>query len=185
MTASPSSPPRRFRLQLVDVAALIVGYGMAAVLFRAFWPRNEVSPVVLAFAIGFYVWLGLAMSGPLLLLRQRKFAPAGSPDAETGIPRSSGPASRTWAEMAWLLIGVYWLIMGVLVLPIRLHDFKFSDTLLFGLAPLAAGLVLRLFGSKAFPESPTTAWTHQAAVALLFTWPIAWFFLIVLGLLVL
>jgi len=185
MSASPSSPPPRFRLQLVDLAALIVGYGMAAVMFRAFWPRSEVSPVVLAFSCGFYVWLGLAMSGPLLLVRHRRFEPAGDAVPESEFPRSSGPASRTWAEMAWLVIGVYWCVVGVFVLPIRLHDFKFSDTLLFGLAPLAAGLVFRLFGSKAFPESPATAWTHQAAVALLVTWPIAWFFLIVMGLLVL
>ncbi len=185
MSARPSSPPPRFRLQLVDLAAIIVGYGMAAVLFRAFWPGSEVSPVVLAFAIGFYIWLGLAMSGPLLLLRHRRFGPPGDSGLESESPRSSGSSSRTWAEMAWLLIGVYWFVMGVLVLPIRLHNFKFGDTLLFGLAPLAAGLVLRLFGSKAFPESPATAWTHQAAVALLVTWPIAWFFLIIMGLLVL
>ena len=71
MSESPSSPAPRFRLQLLDLSALVVGYGMAAVLFRAFWPRGEVSPGILGFAIGFYVWLGLAMSGPLLLLRHR------------------------------------------------------------------------------------------------------------------
>ena len=87
--------------------------------------------------------------------------------------------------MAWLLIGVYWFVMGVLVLPIRLHNFKFSDTLLFGLAPLAAGLVFRLFGSRAFPERPVVAWTHVAAVACSSPGPIAWFFLIIMGLVVL
>ncbi len=184
MSETPSSPAPRFRLQLIDLAALIVGYGMAAVLFRAFWPKSEVSLAVIAFAIGFYVWLGLAMSGPmLLLLRHRRSRPAVDPAPES--PRSSASPSRTWAEMAWLLIGVYWFVMGVLVLPIRLHNFRFSDTLLFGLAPLAAGLFFRLFGSRTFPESPAAGWTHQAAVALLVTWPVAWFCLIIMGLVVL
>jgi len=180
MSESPSSPVSRYRLQLIDLAALVVGYGMAAVLFRAFWPKGDVSSGVLGFAIGFYVWLGLAMSGPLLLLRHRA---AVNPGPES--PRSSESSSRTWAEMAWLLIGVYWFIMGVFVLPIRLHNFKFTDTLLFGLAPLTAGLLLRLFGSRAFPENPAAAWTHQVAVALLVTWPVAWFCLIIVGLAVL
>lgn len=180
MSESPSSPAPRFRLQVIDLAALVVGYGLAAVLFRAFWPKGEVSSGILGFAIGFYVWLGLAMSGPLLLLRHR---PAVNPSEVSS--RSSESQSRTWAEMAWLVIGVYWFVMGVFILPIRLHDFKFTDTLLFGLAPLAAGLLLRLFGSRAFPEKPGAAWTHQAAVALLVTWPVAWFCLIIMGLAVL
>jgi hypothetical protein len=174
-----SSTATRFRLQLVDLAALVVGYGMAAVLFRAFWPKGDVSSGVFGFAVGFYVWLGLAMSGPLLLLRQRRPVSVVIPSLES-LP-SKPPPSRTWAEMAWLLIGVYWFVMGVLVLPIRLHNFKFGDTLLFGLAPLAAGLVFRLFGSRAFPENPAAPWTHQAAVALLVTWPVAWLCLIVVG----
>ena len=49
MSESPSSPAPRFRLQLIDLAALVVGYGMAAVLFRAFWPKSEVSSAVLGF----------------------------------------------------------------------------------------------------------------------------------------
>ena len=85
----------RFRLQLVDVAALVIGYGLAAVLFRAFWPRDSVSPAVTFFAIGFYIWLGLAMSGPLILLRQRPLRQdAGdSPEAGGPVPRPG----RTWA----------------------------------------------------------------------------------------
>ena len=159
MSESHSSPAPRFRLQLMDLAALVVGYGMAAVLFRAFWPRGEVSSGILGFAIGFYVWLGLAMSGPLLLLRHRT---AVNPGEQS--PRSSESQPRTWAELAWLVIGVYWFVMGVFILPIRLHNFRVTDTLLFGLAPLAAGLLLRAFGSRAFPENPAAAWTHQAAV---------------------
>lgn len=160
---------------------MVIGYGLAAVLFRAFWPRDAISPALTLFAIGLYVWLGLAMSGPLMLLRRRQ------PPVEPG-PSSDGRSTvhkpaRTWAEMAWLLIGVYWIVLGVFVLPIRLHSFRFGDTVLFGLVPLLAGLVFRLFGPRDVQEDGSTLkpWTHHLAVALLITWPFAWVCLIVLG----
>ena len=70
MNQKQPGPVHSFRIQLVDVSALVVGYGMAAVLFRAFWPKTGVSPVLGLFAVGFYLWLGLAMSGPILLMRR-------------------------------------------------------------------------------------------------------------------
>jgi hypothetical protein len=130
--------------------------------------------------VGFYVWLGLAMSGPLLLLRHGH----PTPDVQAGTVQGHADhaTGRTWAEMAWLLIGVYWIILGVFVLPIRLHTFRFGDTVLFGLIPLASGLIFRLFGPRHFAGGPSSApWTHQVAVALLVTWPIAWVCLMVLG----
>ena len=177
------SPPRsfpKFRIQLLDVSAMVIGYGLAAVLFRAFWPRDAISPALSIFAIGFYVWLGLAMSGPLLLLRRRRPRPLPEP-ASDGQIAPHAPA-RTWAEMAWLLIGVYWIVLGLFVLPIRLHSFRFGDTVLFGLVPLLAGLVFRLFGPRDVQRgSALQPWTHHLAVALLLTWPIAWVCLIVVG----
>jgi hypothetical protein len=185
MSESQRGQPSPFRIQLVEVAALVVGYGLAALLFRAFWPKSGVSPALGLFAIGFYVWLGLAMSGPLLLLRHRHASPPAAPGGAQA-RQPSPPAARTWAEMAWLLIGVYWIVMGVFILPIRLHSFRFGDTILFGLVPLAVGLVFRLFGPRAARESRAALpWTHQAAVTLLVTWPIAWVCLIVVGVTVL
>jgi hypothetical protein len=176
--SQPGKP--RIRIQLIDAAAMVVGYGLAAVLFRAFWPRGSVSPALGLFALGFYVWLGLAMSGPLILLR-RQHARDGGPNGRQQA-RSANPSARTWAEMAWLLIGVYWIVMGVLVLPIRLHSFRASDSILFGLVPLAAGLVLRFFVPKTGSQGPDHAsWSHQIAVSLLVTWPIAWVCLIVVA----
>src|SRR3954454_2388090 len=120
----PPGPPSPFRIQLLDVSALVVGYGMAAVLFRAFCPSGGVTVPLGFFAVGFYLWLGLAMSGPLLLLRH---TPRPRPDASESTP--IGPAAaapetspvRTWAELAWLLIGVYWIVMGLFILPIHLQ----------------------------------------------------------------
>src|SRR4051812_48925126 len=93
----PPGPPSPFRIQLLDVSALVVGYGMAAVLFRAFWPIGGVTVALGLFAVGFYLWLGLAMSGPLLLLRHAPPPQAGScgaPPARpppTPTPPNSGP----------------------------------------------------------------------------------------------
>jgi hypothetical protein len=84
--------------------------------------------------------------------------------------------------MAWLLIGVYWIVLGVFILPIRLHSFRFGDTVLFGTVPLVASLIFRLFGPRTAASSGSSPpWTHRAAVALVATWPIAWLCLIVLG----
>ena len=40
MNHKQPAPVRPFRLQLLDVSALVVGYGMAAVLFRAFLAQD-------------------------------------------------------------------------------------------------------------------------------------------------
>jgi hypothetical protein len=180
MNHKQPAPVHSFRLQLVDVSALVIGYGMAAVLFRAFWPKTGVSPVLGLFAVGFYLWLGMAMSGPILLMR--KNAGPREETADNGDAKAPPRPARTWAELAWLLIGVYWIVMGLFILPIRLQSFRFGDTVLFGLVPVAATLVFLVFGPRSSPRrGAAVSWTHQVAVGLLCTWPIAWFCLIVLG----
>jgi len=168
----------RLQFQLQDILAVVVGYGMAALLFRAFWPESRPSPAVGVPGIGLYLWLGLVMSGPIILLRRRP-RQARSPEP----PRALAPAlSHTWAELAWLLIGTYWIVLGLFVIPARLHEFKLGDTVLFGLVPIVVALGLRLFGPRPVAVRVATyAWTHYAAVVLLATWPIAWICLIVLG----
>lgn len=168
-----------WRLDLVEGAAIVLGYGLAALLFRAFWPTTGVSRSVAVFAIGLYAWMGMAMSGPLLLIRPVP-ASVGGGDSQPSSPGSS--RARSWAEIAWQVIGVYWIVLGVFVLPIRLHSFRFGDTVLFGTIPLGAGIIMRLFGPPAQPAAGSSMpWTHHAAVALIVTWPLAWLCLIVLG----
>ncbi len=170
----------RLRIELVDVAALVAGYGLAAVLCRAFWPERGVSLGLGLFAVGFYLWLGLAMSGPLLLIRHRHGLPERR-GADTANLATQAPG-RTWAEMAWLLIGVYWIVLGVFVLPVRLGRFRYSDAVLFGLVPLAPALFFLIFGPRHnLKGRASPSWTHFVACGLLWTWPIAWVCLIVLG----
>jgi len=173
-----SKQSARLQFQLQDILALVVGYGMAALLFRAFWPSSRPSPALGVPGIGLYLWLGLAMSGPIILFRRG--------GRRTGGPVQSGQSvpveSRTWAELAWLLIGIYWIVLGSFVIPARLHEFQFGDTVLFGLVPIVVALGLRLFRPEPSPgRDATSGWTHTAAIALLTTWPIAWICLIVLG----
>jgi hypothetical protein len=167
------------QFQLQDILALVVGYGMAALLFRAFWPSTRPLPALGVPVLGLYLWLGLAMSGPIILLQRRPSPPAAVGES-SGSPDPAG--SRTWAELAWLLIGIYWIVLGSMVIPARLRGFQVRDTLIFGLVPVAVALGLRLFGPKAGSrQDATSVWTHRAAIALLCTWPIAWVFLIIVG----
>jgi len=156
---------------LLDLSALVVGYGLASLLIRAFWPSASDETTAVVIVIGLiYLWLGMAMSGPLVLARHR---------------RAAGRAKHyTWAELAWLIIGFYWIGMTVLIVPIRMRHTHLLDAGLLGVFPFLAALVLRFLsrqrgdigGSDARPN-----WTHRAAVALLATWPVAWVALILVG----
>jgi hypothetical protein len=170
--------PRGFHL--LDLSALVVGYGMASLLIRAFWPKGEAPTVVEVAAIVLvYVWLGLAMSGPVVLLIRRK-----DPEVRDDEPLGQGPEACSWAELAWLIIGFYWIVLTVLVVPVRLHRSPLHDATWIGLLPVAAALVLRFFdrpARRSQPQRGVLPWTHHAASLLLLTWPLAWIALILLG----
>jgi hypothetical protein len=168
-----SAPTRKFRLPILDVLGLVIGYGMAALFFRAFWPIQGLHPALAVPAIALYLWLGLAMSSPALLLRVL-------PDhSRTDI---SDRGNRTGSELAWLWIGIYWIIMALLVIPTRLTQFRAIDTILLAVLPFASIVVARIV-KPAHNETtnPEHRWTRQAAVVLIITWPLAWLCLMILG----
>ncbi|MGE3820913.1 MAG: hypothetical protein AB7I30_15985 [Isosphaeraceae bacterium] len=167
------------RFSLLDAGALIVGYSLASLLVRAYWPRGEtpsfwaVSMITMVF-----LWLGLAMSGPVVLIIRRPRAVDAADSVE--------PPSRTWAELAWLIIGFYWIGLTVLVVPTRLDGSRFLDSAILGLFPILAALVIWWVGPRkawatAQPQPGGPTWTHRAAVGLLLSWPFAWVGLIALG----
>lgn len=202
-----NNPGRPRGFHLLDLSAIVVGYGMASLLIRAFWPAGWQPPLAEMAAIGLvYLWLGLAMSGPLVLFVRRPAAAGSGGEDQAKLEGESSPSrtakrarrprepgdptppmtadSRTWAELAWLIIGFYWIGLTVLVVPVRLHRSPLHDAALFGLFPIAAALVLRFLDrpsrrSRPNPEAP--AWTHHTAIGLLLTWPPAWIALILLG----
>jgi hypothetical protein len=168
----------RLQFQLQDILAVMVGYGMAALYFRAFWPDHGPSTLMGAAGIGLYLWLGMAMSGPITLLRRRSRL-SGSEEPGNRVTRTP---SYTWAELAWLLIGIYWIMIGLFVIRARLPEFRLGDTAFFGLVPFAVALVFRVFGPRPTSEHEAMhAWSHKIAVVLVATWPIAWICLIILG----
>ena len=176
----PTMPPaRRSSFQIRDILALVVGYGIAALFFRAFWPSGGPPAGLLAPALLLYAWLGLALSGPVLLLSR------GPADPGAGATTGSGPARRvrshSWAEWAWLFVGFYWMVLGLFVIPARLHDFGTGDAILFGLVPILAALGFRLVGPDSTVHRSVLGWTHRAAVWLLLTWPFAWGCLVLVG----
>jgi hypothetical protein len=176
----PSTVPRS-GLQLLDLTALVAGYGLASLLVRAYWPSAGMAGTGEAAALALvFLWLGLAMSGPVVLLLPRRGVPASGTAPEPD-PRTS-PEPRTWAEMAWLVIGFYWIGLTVLVVPARLAQTRLLDTAVLGVFPVLAALALRVFGRRRFGLRPTGPhWTHHAAVGLLATWPVVWIALILLG----
>lgn len=170
---TPTHSPRGFHL--LDMIALVVGYSLASLLVRAFWPSDGMSALPVLFVFGMaFLWLGLAMSGPVVLLGHR---PSGSDSPESDLPRS-----RTWAELAWLIVGFYWIGLTILVVPVRMHNTRVLDTAFLGLFPILAAVGLRIFRPR-LPSPPEgdRSWTHRAAVGLLVTWPFAWVALILLG----
>ena len=177
---SPITPPaRRSPFQIRDILALVVGYGMAALFFRAFWPSGGPPAWLLAPALLLYAWLGLALSGPVLLLSRGPADPGAT--ATDGTAQAPGVRSHSWAEWAWLFVGFYWMVLGLFVIPARLHDFGTGDAILFGLVPVLAALGFRLVGPDSTVYRPVMGWTHRAAVWLLILWPVAWGCLVFVG----
>ncbi|MFO0954475.1 MAG: hypothetical protein U0835_25610 [Isosphaeraceae bacterium] len=167
------------RLTLLDGAALVVGYGLASMLLRAYWPDDaSPAPLTVGLMALVFAWLGFAMSGPVVLLTRRP------PPADPSV--NEIPASRTWAELAWMIIGLYWIGLTMTVVPARMNSTRLVDSAVLGVFPVAAVVVLRVFGPRrtwknARPPGSGPAWTHRAGVALLVTWPFAWVGLILLG----
>lgn len=167
---NPQVQARGQGLRILDLTALVAGYGLAALLMRAFWPKEaELSWVASGFVALTYGWLGLAMSGPLVLLINRR------PRHGEADPKS--PPQHTGAETAWLLIGGYWIGLALFVVPSRL-----PVNPLLGVFPiLAACFFWAIRPARASREPRIVNWTHTAGIIVLAIWPFAWFAMIVLG----
>jgi hypothetical protein len=189
-------------LRIHDLVGLVVGYGMAALLARSFWPRSKPLAGIPAVALAFeFCWLGLAMSGPIILLLDRRGGPSPaskrkrptrpgrliSSSEPTEAPIGRGPVSTpsetppafTRAELAWMVIGGYWIGLTMFVVPALSYDTPWA---LIGLLQVVAALGLWLVVPRRIkPGVAVESWTHPAAVGLLATWPVAWAFLVLLG----
>lgn len=176
--ASPTTRPAhpRLRLAIRDILGMVVGYAMAAALFRAYWPERAIPLWVLAASVVLYAWMGLAMSGPVLLARRRPEEADLSHAADGPRPSPTAAARRThtWAELIWLFVGIYWTALGLFVLAVRVPSFRTPDAMLFGLLPLMAVLARAIDLKQRGGAGLEWSWTHVVAIGLLWTWPVAW-----------
>ncbi len=165
--------------RLIDMMGLIAGYGTAALLMRAFWPASGLSTPLHAGMLFFeYFWLGLAMSGPVLVGWDRREHRNPAALADSGEP-STGGSRRTKAEIAWLMIGAYWIGLTILATPGRLP----VDTRIVLIFQIVIVVLAAIFApGRKQPEADGTTWTHKAAVGLLAAWPLAWIDLVALSL---
>ena len=151
--AAGASGPR-----VIELAAVVLGYGLAAVGLRLYTPTGPRLPAVAAIGGAVVLtWLGLALSGPFVLLLDRR--------------RREGDWTRP--EAAWGLIGAYGLafvVAGPFVLPPLVTG---KAVPILGLLPLLGGLVAWLVAPASAPRRPPL-WTERAAQLLLITWPLAW-----------
>ncbi len=175
---------RSRRFHLVDLAAIVPGYALAALMVRGFWPvGSSLSSFEVALVIFLMLWLGLAMSGPAVLLGRRL--------SVWNRQRDAGSPAMSSVEMAWMLIGTYWLLIAALVVAAReasRYQPVLEGVVGFVWILVVQGMYLELLGGRGGvgarripPGTDSTGWTHTTAVVLLVTWPVAWIFMIFLG----
>lgn len=187
MSAMGQADHRR-TLRVLDLTALVVGYGLAALLFRAVW-RSEAGVPVGIVAACVYLWFGLAMSGPILLLLDRRALPskpeksarrrARDPEALFVPVAAPGRPTYTRAEQGWIMMGAYCIALTLLAVPLRLGDTPLG---VIAVAQLVTALLLWAVGPRRpVADEGGPSWTHHVAVAVLATWPFAWLGLILLA----
>lgn len=179
-------PAARRRFSMLDLVAMTVGFALAAMLLRLFWgAAGAMGGVGVALLLLIYLWLGLCMSGPVVLLLERRERPSSSrPDA--GDARRPPPgraaegrgiagvlASRyTRFERAWMSIGGYWIGATTFLLPGLMHDMPLLLLLVLQVAALAG--LWAIVPRRRPPALAEKAWTHRLAGVLLITWPLVW-----------
>ena len=179
------------RLHLSEILALVGGYALASLFFRAFWPSTGLGATRGVAAAASFAWLGLAMSGPLILIQRGRFRKTSRHAGE--------PASRrTRMETAWCLIGAYWIAIGLVGIPLIRRGLMGVDLLFWVLMfPAVISIIIPPRPRKASREDssgladehldshlndsgPITRegesgrWTRGAAIVVVATWPAAW-----------
>ena len=129
--------------------------------------RAELSdPVVLLVLAMVGFWMGLSMSGPLLLVTSFR----ASEDAAVAAGTSAQPAA---IEKFWMINGLYWI--GLAVLVIAKHSASPRWEALWWLPLAIVGVVLLVRTPSTPMRDDSARQLHRAmAWGLLISWPMAW-----------
>lgn len=160
-------PATSRRITVLDLAGLIVGYATAASIYRstvlAQHPFSELALSVVA-AIAF-AWLGLVLSGPIVLgLRSLQ---------RTAESRRSGP------ESIWGILGLLWYAVAV-ARWLRFLDPDSLTNLASFLAAAAAAVAPLFFvihwrsERKRMIAADRSTWCHHAGLLCAAAWPAGW-----------
>jgi hypothetical protein len=175
----PTSGPKTVGLRIQDLIGLVFGYGLATLLVRTFGGKlDALSTEEFIALVLLYVWLGLVMSGPLILLLDRR-----GPAEPSQIPTTHPPSRYSGEELAWLGIGVYFIALTLLIGSAQLH----RKTPWFLMLVVQVIVVVALFAwlmvdrqKRARNPPSRPRWTRRAAGVILLTWPVAWILLVLL-----
>jgi hypothetical protein len=171
------SPTHSDGFRIRDLVGLVAGYGLAGFLLRSFQAAADAPGIAGTVGLGaFYLWLGLAVSGPFVLLLDRR-----GPAPPAPVPTTHPPSRYSGEELAWLGIGGYFVAIALFVVPSLNRQTPWGAILVsqtMGATLLAAWWVTQRARRK--PEPATPRWTRMAARLMLFTWPAAWLLLVLL-----
>lgn len=161
--------PRPFvrAVTMTDIAGLVVGYAVAATIYRgtilAIFDAGAVGLTVVACVA--FAWLGTSIAGPVVL----------------GIRRlQHGRRSKLSAgESIWAVLGLMWLAVGLarslrpLDPALMSNAASMSATAAAGLAPLFLILFWWMQRTRPHPGGPHT-WCHHIGIFCAAAWPAGW-----------
>lgn len=162
-----SFPPTVRALTLTDLAGLVMGFAVAASIYRgtilAVFDAGAVGLTVVA-TIAF-AWLGTVVAGPIVLCMRRL--------------QLGRQAKLAAGESIWGILGLMWIMVGLAralrpIDPVTMSNVSsMAAAAAAGLAPLFFVLHWRLERARPRAGGPYS-WCHHVGISCSAAWPAGW-----------